>query len=163
MRDWAVWQARGSCDSQAGVSSNDSKSLYIGNASNDVIPHIQYGLPRNCSETDFATRHPIYVEHTYVHVRILSHIFRPLSSPSLPLLSYPSFLPSFLPYSFFLLLISFSTRFCPGYISLSLRGNKTQGREEGQRREGRRGKGTPPPPWTDPLITAIIVQSGLLC
>ena len=87
----------------------------------------------------------------------------PLSSPSL----YYRTLPSFLSYSFFLLLlISFSTRFCPGYISLSLRGNKTQGREEeGQREELGKEKdslssedGRP-----DPLITAIIVQSGLLC
>ena len=29
MRDWAVWQARAGCYSQAAVSSNDSKTLYL--------------------------------------------------------------------------------------------------------------------------------------
>ena len=103
-----------------------------------------------------------YTPH-HVHIHILSNIFRPLSSRSL----YYRTLPSFLSYSFFLLLlISFSTRFCPGYISLSLRGNKTQGREEeGQREELEREKDSlsSEDGRQDPLITAIIVQSGLLC
>ena len=29
LRDWAVWQARAGCSSQAALSSNDSKTLYI--------------------------------------------------------------------------------------------------------------------------------------
>ena len=29
LRDWAVWQARAGCYSQAAMSSNDSKTLYI--------------------------------------------------------------------------------------------------------------------------------------
>ena len=29
LRDWAVWKARASCFSQAALSSNDSKTLYL--------------------------------------------------------------------------------------------------------------------------------------
>ena len=29
LRDWAIWQARAGCYSQAALSSNDSKTLYI--------------------------------------------------------------------------------------------------------------------------------------
>ena len=44
LRDWAIRQAGGSCYSRAALSSNDSKTLYLGYSGLNHIPSTKLGI-----------------------------------------------------------------------------------------------------------------------
>ena len=57
LRDWAVWQARAGCYSQAALSSNDSKTLYFRNNALRSFPNF------SASQDSMSTTRPTQKPH----------------------------------------------------------------------------------------------------